>query len=191
MRFISKHQRYQFIGRKARLAQFNQDGELVREGVPTHTCYFRQSDTTEWEREIARRTFTFSGVPLNEDGITAIDPINRVSSYDTDEDPLLQADSELKGVVEARLLQWQGPGDHILVSKPKLPEPWPGYDRLTASGRNKDALIAEKVAQRVQEDEYTLEEIERVLAYERENGKRPMVVAALEALCVSEDMVAA
>ena len=115
MRFISKHPGYKFIA-------IHEQVEVLASGLPRtiapgFICEFSPFDTTDWERDIAREKFKFQGVPMLESGIL-MDPITRVSSYDTTkiENP------ELRAKVEQRLLETQGPMDHIHVEKPKRKE---------------------------------------------------------------------
>ena len=119
MRFISKYPNYKFIA-------VHEQVEVLASGLPRTTapgfiCEFTRFDVTDWEREEARKLFKFQGVPFLESGIL-LDPITRVSSYDTSqiENP------QLRKQVEQLLLDTQGPSDHLYVETPKRqtrPEP--------------------------------------------------------------------
>jgi hypothetical protein len=158
--------------------------EILASGLPRvlakgFICEFRARDTTDWEREIARQTFTFRGVPHDESGVREIDPVpSRVSSFDTTEVP-----EEYRERVEARLLETQGPEDHILAVKPVVAPPWPTYDKLTVQGKRTAEMVAQKIAATVTEQGY---DPELVASYERGNLNRPEVLAALSALSAEE-----
>lgn len=200
MRFISKFAKYEFHALHE-IVEPLANGQ-TRTLSPGFKCHFQVSDKTDWEAELARKTFKFSGVPMSMDGVL-IDPVpSRVSSYDTDLDPRLKDDrlakrhgyasaEALKARVEERLLEACSPEAHISAVKPKAEEPWRGYDKLVAQGRRTNALIAEKIAERVQEDGYEPADIASVIAYERGNLNRPEVIEALEALTADDTLIAA
>jgi len=127
MRCISPNPGYRFTA-------VHEETEVLASGLPKIvspglTCEFSRFDTTDWERELARKTFKFRGVPMAETGLL-IDPVpSRVSSYDSDADPRLADDGyakrlgfesakALKEKVEQRLLVSQNPNDHIVVEPP-------------------------------------------------------------------------
>lgn len=190
MRFISKYPGYRFTGRKEKIERRSFEGNLIEGGTPPFICEFDPGATSPYEREIARKTFKFNGVMTDTAG-NNIDPIFRVSVFDTDQQGILHEDAELRAEVERRLLENQGPENHILVEAVRLPEPWTGYDRLVAQGRRTNEIIAEKISTRVEDDSYTPEEIASVIEYEKANANRTEVVAALEALKTPEDLVVA
>ena len=90
--------------------------EILASGLPRvlqkgYICEFRARDTTDWERDLARKTFKFRGVPHDESGVRDIDPVpSRVSSFDT-----LTVPEEIREKVEQRLLATQRPDDHVLA----------------------------------------------------------------------------
>lgn len=70
------------------------------------------------------------------------------------------------------------------VEKPRIPAPWPAYDKLAAVGRRTVTMVAEKIAETVKELEL---DPALVVAYERDNQDRPEVIAAVEQLGAEEE----
>jgi hypothetical protein len=188
MRFLSRAPGYRFFAKPTTNEIRNADNALVRLGGEGFVCYFKAGGLREYEKDFARANFAFQGVPLDQDGVHPIDPIrSRVSVFDTDDDPALSQDPELKKLVETRLLdpRYSGPENHVLVTAPKMQEPWPNYDKLIAQGRRTNDIVAEKIAARVAEDGYGEDDIAVVVAYEKANLNRPEVLAVLEVATAS------
>lgn len=72
-----------------------------------------------------------------------------------------------RALVEKKLLAFQKPTDHWLLSKPAAGKPWPTYDTTAANGI---AALAEQLGL-----------VTEALAYERENKNRKTVLEALVA----------
>ncbi|MBI3936403.1 MAG: hypothetical protein HY323_05455 [Betaproteobacteria bacterium] len=175
MRFISQFRNY-------RVVAVHEQVEILASGqarmlAPGYVCEFRQGDVTDWERDQARELLTFRGTTLNLDG-SPTDPIDRVSSFDSAQ----VADSKLRHKVEQALLAHPAFGKQdgfILIEKPKLVAPWPGYDKLVRSGRRTDDHVAAKVAELTADGGY---DPAGVAAYERANLNRQPILDALAAL---------
>lgn len=142
---------------------------------------WRWGDTTEWERKTVLDHFgeSFRGLQYDEN------PVHRLSSFDS-----LWAQKENGWSDEERLIVEErvktGPGngvDYIIVDTPRVPAPWPGYDKLVSQGARTVQKVAEKIVETIRETEVPAG---HVLAYERENLDRPEVVKALEAMLVEE-----
>lgn len=146
-------------------------GPYLQQMRPPHIAFFRTTGVTPWEREFAIAHFGFSGIADGED------PVNRISSYDTDEEAKLNGwTPEEKAAVE-HLLDTQATSDYFRVEKPALLAPWPNYDELVPQGRRTKELVAEQIAETVK----TLGiDREAVIAYELENGNRREVLEALQ-----------
>lgn len=179
MRFLSPITAYRVVAVHQTTEQLADGSRRVL--APGYICEFKQSDTTDWEREEARKRLQFKnvvyegalGTPLER----PVDPITRVSSFDTNviEDP------ELRAKVEEALLtnaDFGRPDGFILVEKPKRPAPWPSYDDLTIHGRRTAAHVA---AQNIETARTIGVELDYVAAYERENRNDDKIVAAYEA----------
>ena len=191
MRFISPIKNYRQIVLHQKTEPLA-DGtrRVISEG---YTAEFRQSDTTDWERDVARRELTFRGTTLHEDG-TPVDPINRVSSFDTDSvhamdcrcprgsAPVTASCEKLKKQVEEALLKNDDYGKrsegYILVEKPKLPAPWPTYDELVVHGQRKHGNVAK---QNIETAKTTGVSLEHLIAYERQERNDPRIIEAYEA----------
>lgn len=127
---------------------------------------FEQGNVTPWEVERAAEVWgnDFKGVAEGDL------PLKRISAYDTDIAAEINAWSpETKAAVE-RLLDAQQGSDYFRVDLPKLSAPWNTYD---------DIDDAEQIALITQA---TGHDVNHVIAYERENLDRPVVIAALEQL---------
>lgn len=190
MRFISPITNYGFVAVHQRTEPLA-DGtrRVIGEG---YYVQFKQSDTTDWEREEARKHLKFKGTNLYEDG-TPVDPITRVSSFDTAsvhasdcQCPRGAASTspsclKLKEQVETAMLRNDDFGKqdgYILVEKPKLPAPWPAYDELTVQGKRNQPIVARRNIETARETGVSLEHL---IAYERENRNDPKIIAAYEA----------
>lgn len=173
MRFISPIERY-------RLVAVHQKIEVLASGLPRvlqegFTAEFNPGDTTDWERDLARKHFKFRNIKLNQDG-SEVDPINRVSSFDTAsiKDPSLRKKVEDAMLANADFGQQEG---FLLAEKPKLAAPWPSYDELKPHGQ----LTAEKVAKRnLETAAATGTPLDQVIAYERQERNNEKVLAVYE-----------
>jgi hypothetical protein len=100
-----------------------------------------------------------------------------VAFYDSYEAQLSQGwNDEEREAIEAKLLTIDGV---IQVEKPRLPAPWPAYDKIVAGKKplpNRNEVAA-KIGAYVLEGEL---DARAVIEYERENKDRPEVVAELE-----------
>ena len=175
MRFISPYSAYRIIAK-------HQEVELLASGqprviAPGFTCEFRP-DATDWERDVARETFSFTGAVTDEGG-RDLDPITRVSSFDSS----VIKNDVLRKEIEKRLLESDAYGhDYVMVEKPSLPPPWPTYDKTKGGGRG--LTTAAVIAAKVEEDGH---DVEATIAYERSNQNRSDVIEALEALTKVEE----
>ncbi len=132
---------------------------------PTLKAVFT-NDTTQYERDIAKKTFKFNGLPRDEFTDMPVDPDYRISGFDTTTQGW---DDETREKAEKLLLEHPNNGsDFIIVEAPERPAPWKGYDTITS---------VKKILELVTD---TGSDAEEVLSYERENKNRPQVVEALE-----------
>lgn len=176
MRFISRYAKYQ-------ITAVHEQRERLTDGTykttaPGFMCEFRHGDLTDAERELARKVFLWKGLPTSMGG-QPLDPINdlhRVSAFDSREAP-----EHLRGQVEQALLSNAALGhDYVLVEEVKAEAPWPAYPRLVAGGRGRsNEWVVEQIVATVTA---TGVDVDKVLAYERENMNRPEVLDAVEAL---------
>lgn len=179
MRFISPYRQYQLVA-------VHENVELLASGqprviAPGYVCEWTPFDVTDWERDAARRTFTYKGAVMDSSGrhLDPIDEEHRVSVFDTAK----ISDDKLRARVEKALLENSANGrDYVLVEQPKVEAPWPSYDNIVVHGQRKIEHVAAKIAEKVAEDGYDPAE---VVAYERQNLNRPEVIEAVEALTAS------
>lgn len=203
MRFLSKYARATFEAIRAVEHPLpNGKIELKERGVMVE---FREGAITDSEFEMAKAAFIFNGGMLDLDERTDITPRFRVGLYDTDvaarnfgwdarrkhtvEEALLSVcaehDTKLRPVFgsvnehgdPAPGYMESGEKMFILAQEPRVPAPWPNYDQAKGGGRG--ITTAEFIVRKVREDGY---DPEAVAAYERQNGNRDDVLAALEAL---------
>lgn len=135
------------------------------------TADFRQHDVMPHERELGLKHFSFPGMPVQEDGMTPIDPGNRLAVFDTE---LQSWSDEDKRYAEEQLLAHQG-YDYILVEASALPPPWPGYDSIRSLRRVVELTEATGI------------DPAEVIAYERINKNRPDFIEALENIGPEEE----
>jgi hypothetical protein len=132
-----------------------------------------------YENEIAesKAHFSFKGQYQHQDEATPVDPIYRMSVFDTR--TLDEGQREIAEAFMRHQLQI-GNTDFIIVESTPIPRPWPNYDRT------KDA---KKIAAKVVEDGYKIQD---VIDYERLFGQnRADVIEALEAVETDEVVVVA
>jgi hypothetical protein len=136
---------------------------------------FRRGGVPDWALPIAESTFKMNGKSPE------IPARMFLCTYDSELDQKERnwTDAE-RADIEAKLRET---GGVVEISPPKVEAPWPAYDKLTVHGRRTLEHVVEKIVTKVQEDEYDPAEVAR---YERENLKRPEVIAALEALVEKE-----
>lgn len=193
MRFISKFRRYKLTARQEIKTALATGKDLViQHGV---ICEF-QEGIRPHEKEFARKTFQFRGIPVEEDEMTQLDPIfgpdPRISVYDTEAPGLLRRWAQMeqiekkpagsiKAEVEEFLLNYAQHGrDYVLVETVKVNAPYPRYDeqRKVHGQRRIEHAIKDIVA--------TYEtagfDVDQAVAYERQEGNNEQVIAALEAL---------
>ena len=208
MRAIAKYRRYQLGARKP-LSEPTVNGvRIYRHGFG---CEFKHGGVRDYEKDVARKTFSIKGQTVERDEVTRVDPFSgpgsRLSVFDTD-DPLLNAQwaewetiekgedgnplpkGTIRKEIENFLLNYSSHGiDYVVVEPVKLKIPWPKYDTLIVHGRRTLSMVAEQIAA-------TAAQIgvdpEIVKAYERANLDRPAVLAALEVPAEeAEEIVAA
>lgn len=177
IRFLSKHQNYQTFPLKQdteelangqqRLQKPSEDNKFWPQGI---VARFKQEPLNDYETDIARKTFHFRGTNIEADGVTPIDPIHRVSVFDTDK----AAEQEgwpphIKEHVEQFLLRKQTGGDIILAEEPTPAPPWPNYDEFD------DITEIMELVNNLGVDRT------KAALYEKRNMNRKKLVALLEA----------
>lgn len=163
MRFISRSQSFKkgVINAEHTLVQTPRGPEQVESRAP-YIALFSQGGVTPNEVDLALERFQFKGLSEREN------PARRISVYDTDERAHLEGwTPEFKAEVEQALLKGQN-ADYFLVEQPKVAIPWNAYDTADVE----DIVPTAKLIG---------VSLDHVLAYERENGNRPEVIAELEA----------
>jgi hypothetical protein len=189
MRFIS-HYRNFAVGIFPRSVEILPGG-VEREIRPGLTAHFVHGDVTAEELRFAESTFAFHGRTLGEDTVTLTPIIGRLSTYDTENPENVElyhridqqmegqptmdgrgvwAEGYTKALVEAKLSE-RADGDMFAkVPEETVAAPWPRYNEFAGSI---DELVA-----RLRQDGHHLP---AVLAYEKQNLRRPDVMKAIEA----------
>ena len=177
MRFISQIRKYGVQIRPIRTMLL----ATGQEQVLTEPIYinFREGDVTSHEVEYARQHFSLRGFKTEIDEVTEVNPITRLSSFDTElEADLAKWDAETKALVEEELMKIAANdnSDVLFVTPTPVAIPWPRYDEFDGSP---EALIS-----KLREDGHDLA---TALRYEKMNQNRPAITTALEeALVVDE-----
>jgi len=177
MRLIAQFANYRIQVRPMRVRGLG-DGTAETLQEPIYLQF--QHDAVMYDNEVkeAKETFAFRGQYQHRDEATPVDPIYRLSVFDTKN----IADAEDREIAEAFMRDQiaQGNTDFIIVETTAIPRPWPNYDNT------KDP---KKIAAKVVEDGYTVQD---VIDYERLFGQnRADVIAALEAIETDEVVVVA
>jgi len=134
------------------------------------TADFRQHDVLPHEKKFGLERFQFPGMPVMEDGMTPIDPSNRLAVFDTE---MQSWSDEDKRYAEEQLLAHQG-YEYVLVEY-TLDPPWPGYDSIRS------------VRRVVELTEATGTDPDKVIEYEKAARNRSEVIDALEAMKPEEE----
>lgn len=185
MRFISKYPGF-------KIHAVHEKTERLADGTfrvlsPGYVCEFLHGGLTDADREVARRSFVWKGLPTAQDG-SPLDPITdlgRVSVFDTEDVP-----EELRGQVEEFLLNHHTRGqDYVLVERVLVEAPVANWVKLTSvQGQRTVEKCAEKAVALVEELGL---DVEQVLAFERQEGRKESaaIIAALEGAPAEQDAV--
>lgn len=181
MRFISSTgQKVVLLNPVGRHDPYHENRFIIEK--PGFQAEFRTGDYTTAEKQWALEHLKFSGIGLQPDAITPLDPSYRIYTYDTDQvnfKPYAEAwgmdPDEFKDMIEQKLLDsvYHGSDFHLFEAEALAP-PWKGYDSLRA---------VKRIVELTQE---TGSDPEDVIAYEKQGKNRPEVIEALEALLVPE-----
>ena len=175
MRLVSQHGKY---GLQFRSKRANTDVNGV-ETITQEPVYltFVQGEIFENERHLAREQFAFKGQFQHQDEATPVDPLYRLSSFDTRAQGW---DDDLRLEVEEWLRSRDGEGGaFFIVETTPIPAPFPAYDAWEGT----PSSLVEKLT----EDGHNLDD---VLSYERLFGlNRTPIVKALEKATQSEEVV--
>jgi len=182
LRFLSPISKYRIVvlhDKTQRLA----DGttNVLENG---YTVEFKQVPLMPWEEAEARARLSFKGVPWKADRSGLIDPIVRVSMFDTAE----IKDTVLRGKVEKALLANPGlnvSDSFIQIHKPEIPAPWPSYDELGPKGTRTYAHVAKQNIETAAQIGVPLDQL---IAYERDNRANQVVLEAYEAANAPEEI---
>ena len=129
---------------------------------------FLAGQGTTYENDLAKKTFKFNGLPVGEDDGLPIDPVYRISVFDSKEQ---HWDEDTRKKAEKLLTESPYNGSaYIIVETPVRPAPWAGYDKIRSVKKLLELVVE------------TGSDAEEVLAYEIENKNRPEVVEAMQAI---------
>ncbi len=173
-RFVAKYAKYSVGIRDAEVEHFATGREhVIQRGLEAQ---FEQGEASDYEVEIAVKSFSFTGLPEDREVGGNVHPRSRVGSFDSEvAKKRLEWTEEEHELILKELRSSDSYGvEFIEVEVPRRPAPWGGYDKLTDSEKVVDIAIA------------TETDLAEVLAYERENLDRADVVSALESLLDEE-----
>lgn len=161
LRLVSPYERFKIVAK-------HQDTEMLANGTtrvlaPGFVAEFTPTDVTTFERELARKSFSFRGTVKTMGG-DDIDPVtHRVSTFDTNK----IGDPKTRAEVEEFFRNHRDLGrDFVIAERPRLAPPWPSYDKEKAADIAKKALDLGF-------------DPEVVIAYEAENKNRASIIDAL------------
>lgn len=180
MRFVSHIARFS-VGIIPDRAHFSNFGDRIvdQEGF---IASFNQNEVTETDVSFAERVFSMQGRQTLQDEVTPVPTMERISVFDTAEEAVRNnwrgrthtdergKEWDFQDYVEKVLLEnSQGHDDFRLHEHAKEPPPWPRYMEFQGS---LDQLFA-----KILEDGH---DFRQVLAFERQNARRPVLIEALE-----------
>lgn len=161
---------------------FSPKGDVTEERGPV-TIYFQRGGAPEWAKQIAFEKLQFNGVPdgyPKEFGMGVFDSKTERERYGWN-------DEEYAAVL-ARLRQYDGTGDYVIVEQPRLSAPWASYDELVVQGQR----TAEKVAERnLETARATGTPVADLIAYEQQNRSDERIIAVYRAALEAEPAAAA
>lgn len=176
MRFLSSVASFGMQVRRERTMTLA-DGQMqvLQEGV---YIKFRQGDVTAHEVEEAKQRLPLRGFKQEQDEVTEVSPISRLSSFDTDLEAIEQGwDAETKALVESELMKRANETSFVIYVEPTpVDAPWPKYDEFVGT--------TEELLEKLATDGISLSD---TIRYERQHANRPALIEALEqALAVQE-----
>lgn len=185
MRFASKYRRYKITAREhVKMTLANGRENVIQHGV---ICDFTHGGLRQWEKEKAAATFKFRGTTQEADQVTPVDPMTRLSCYDTGDYAKQWADWEkleklaegtIRAEVEEFLTSYRSFGiDYMLLVPDPVQAPWPAYDDLKPSGKRTLQLVAQR---NLEIAFSTGVPVERLIAYERETRANAEILRAYE-----------
>lgn len=178
MRAVSEYAGYRIQIRPMRVRGLG-DGTSETLQEPIYAQFSQEEMIYDNEVTEAKLAFKFRGQLQEQDEATMVDPIYRMSVFDTSKQGY---DDETRELVEAELVRMKERGNvnFIIISSTPIPRPFPNYDRM------KDA---KKIAAKILEDGY---DVSNVIDYERLFGQNRLdVIEALEAVQTEEITVVA
>lgn len=148
-----------------------ENGEIKEIKQPVAAVFERTPDVPEYARAALEALPDFlKGVGKDED------PFSLCGIFDTRIAADREGwDDETLEFVEKALTAHAG-GSYIVVDKPKTPKPWPNYDKVVGEDEAETAFL---LTRKIVEDGF---DVRACRAYERENDKRELVLAAYDAL---------
>ena len=191
MRFVSHIARFS-VGIIPERAHFSNYGDRIidQEGF---TAHFNQNEVTETDVSFVERTFALHGRQTLQDEVTPVPTLERTSVFDTAEEAVRNnwrgrthvdergQEWDFQDYVEHKLLEnSQGHDDYRLHEQAKEPPPWPKFMEFQGS--------LEQLFAKIEEDGH---DFRQVLAYERQNARRPALIEALEAKIIEQDSLLA
>lgn len=182
MRFISKIRNYSHGIRDEESEFVAAAGGRMQKRITLRglEAQFEGRGLTAYEQEVAIRELTHKGLPEDRDTRVDVSPLSRLSVYDSEKAQReLGFSDEEREIIEQTLLNSLENGKaYVHVPTPARPEPWPGYDTLSAEqiidGLNTGLVQVE---------------LDDVIAYERENENRIEILEALSADPVIEETI--
>jgi hypothetical protein len=152
-------------------ALYDSSGRMVAQKKRRVFADFRRGEAPAYAYEVGRQTFEFRGMP---GGVTME---QWMAYYDSEEDQIRNGwTDEERGAIEEKLATRPGV---VVIEAPRIPAPWPGYNKLVAHGRRTNQHVAEKVAEMTKDGGY---DVKSVIAYEMQEFGRNEVIAALNEL---------
>lgn len=175
MRLVSQYGKYA-IQYKSKRATTDINGVETITQEPVY-LQFVQGEIFENERLQAQDVFGFKGQFQHQDEATPVDPLYRLSTFDTRAQDWTP---ELREQIEAWLVERDGEaGAYFIVHSTPVPAPFPAFDAWEGTP---SALV-----EKLQEDGHNLDD---VLTYERNFGRnRTPIVKALEKATEHEETV--
>lgn len=195
MRFAAKYRRYRVTARQeVKMTLANGKENIIQHGV---ICAFDHGGPFEvWEKEQAQSRFKFKGTTQERDESTPVNPLARLSLYDTESSWLVAQWAEwdkhegnpvgtIKREVEEFLRDYRANGvEYIELVPEPVAAPWPTYDEISIHGQRTAAKVAEK---NIEIARATGISLDAVIAYEKQNRNDERILEAYEA-ALAEDM---
>lgn len=168
---VSDKAQFQRVCRVEEPALHDTSGRVVKPKVRKLVAQFQRGGAPDWVIEQASQRFDFKGRGDGEPLAMLIGVFDSALARDAHKWTEEEHDAVVREIRDTQNPYW------FVAEQPKLPAPWPTYDRVTVQGRRTSEQVAEKNIATATDIGVSLDDL---IAYERQNRNDAKVIAAYE-----------